>query len=52
MRAGHTAHATELAEKYGDFRVLVQLCEGMGDVRRVREYMATYKEQVCGSVCD
>ncbi len=46
VEVGQHGHATELAEKYGDFRVLVQLCDGAGDSERIRDYMHTYKAQV------
>ncbi len=46
MEVGQHGHATELAERYGDFRVLVQLCDGAGDMEKIRDYMHTYKAQV------
>ena len=46
MEAGQYSYATELAERYGDFRVLVQLCEETGNRGQLREYMQNYKSQV------
>ena len=54
LEGGQYQFAAELAEKYADFGVLVSLCEGVGDRGKLREYMATFKEQVmssCVTVC-
>jgi len=46
VEAGQYGHASELAEKFADFKILVQLCELMGTKWKLREYMETYKTQV------
>ena len=46
VEAGQYSYATELAERYEDFRVLVQLCEETGNRGQLREYMQNYKSQV------
>ena len=35
--------AVELGEKYKDFHVLVHLCESLGDMAKLREYMTRYE---------
>ena len=48
--AGQYQHATELAERFEDFRVLVQLCEDTGNRGKLAEYMQRYKAQVTLSI--
>ena len=50
MDAGQYQHATELAEKFEDFCVLVQLCEDTGNRGKLAEYMQQYKAQVISSI--
>ena len=44
---GQYRPAVELGEKYRDFQLLVQLCEGAGDRERLKGYVKRYAEQVC-----
>lgn len=42
--------ASELAETYEDFGVLIDLCDTMKDRNKLREYMNRFSEQVRKSV--
>ena len=39
--------AADLAEKYGDFQILVQLCEHLNSRDKLRAYMRRFADQVC-----
>lgn len=43
---GQYQQAGELGERYGDFQVLVQLCERMGSRRQLQEYMKRFSTKV------
>ena len=46
MDHGKLSLASELAERYEDFRVLIILCQGTGDIAKLKEYMIRFSEQV------
>ena len=45
MEHGQYDQAIDLGERYEDFQLLVQLCEGAGDRERVKAYVVRFAEQ-------
>lgn len=43
---GQLSPASELAERYQDFGILVTLCQGIGNTAKLKEYMTRFSEQV------
>ena len=50
MNKEQLKQASELAETYEDFGVLIDLCDTMKDRNKLREYMNRFSEQVWESV--
>ena len=46
VECGQLPMAADLAEKYRDFQVLVQLCERLNDKEKLRAYMRQFADQV------
>ena len=46
VKHGQLHAASDLAERYHDFRVLVTLCQESGNTSRLKEYITNYSEQV------
>ena len=42
---GQYDQSIELAERYQDYQLLVQLCESAGDRERLKTYIARFAEQ-------
>lgn len=45
VEAEQYQHAIEVGEKYGDFHILVHICEALGDKSKLREYMSRFATQ-------
>ncbi|XP_048485824.1 nuclear pore complex protein Nup133 [Plutella xylostella] len=45
MSAGETERALALAEKFGEFELLIQACVQRGQLGRLRDYMHKYQDQ-------
>ena len=51
VKHGQLQHVTELAEKYKDFPVLIQLCEELNNKMKLKEYISLFAAQVHVRVC-